>query len=154
MLFRSGPDNSIFPLNALEGQVVSDARRTAGGLTYAELAVQAVLGLDQARVSASGRLTVFVRGSVDLPRGSTLVVQCQPPAQLHPATSARVFVDQADVQELLPAPWADKLRLGLRNNLLSAFSRAGGEAGPLLEALFLGVRDELDSDFVDRKSVV
>jgi competence protein ComEC len=149
-----GQGSPRFTLVAIEGRVVSDARRASGGLSagsnlsYAELAILGIHGADQAWVGATGRLTVFVRGACAPPRGSTVLVRCRPPADLRPVSRARVFVDKADVTLLKPASRADSLRLGMRVGLLSALGKAGGEAGPLLEALFLGVRDELDTSLV------
>lgn len=143
-----GPGYSLLPLVGLEGLVVSDSRRASGGLSYIELAIQGVHGIDQAWVSASGRTTVFVRGMVTLPRGSTLLVRCQPPSDFRPFKRARVFVDHSDVQQLKPASKAELSRATMRSGMLIALGKAGGEVGPLLEALFLGVRDDLDSSLV------
>jgi ComEC/Rec2-related protein len=149
--FSSLPGTSSIrmPLVAMEGSVVSDVRRASGGLSYIELAIQGLHGTDQVWVSASGRTTVFVRGPVSLPRGSTILVRCRPPTDVRPAIRARVFVDPKDIQLLQAASKAELRRTTLRADMLVALGKAGGEAGPLLEALFLGVRDELDSSLVN-----
>ncbi|MFH2116125.1 MAG: ComEC/Rec2 family competence protein, partial [Spirochaetota bacterium] len=143
-----GSSSSLLPLVAVEGLVISDARRATGGLSYVELTIQSVLGSDQARASATGRITVFVRGAKAPPRGSTVLVECRPPADIRPTVEARIFADRGDIQLIRPASRTETLRTRLRAGMLSALGRAGGEAGPLLEALFLGVRDELDAALV------
>jgi ComEC/Rec2-related protein len=61
---------------------------------------------------------------------------------------ARVFADADDISLLKPASATEAGRTRLRAAMLAALGKAGGEAGSLLEALFLGVRDELDSSLV------
>ena len=139
------PGFSLPPLVAMQGLVVSDARRASGGLLYIELAVLGVHGTDQAWVGATGRVTIFIRGAWAPPRGSTILVACRPTTDIRPAVRARVFTDSRDVQVLKPAPLAEAWRTRVRAGMLAALGDAGAEAGPLLEALFLGVRDELDS---------
>lgn len=143
-----GYNSSLLPLVALEGLVISDPRRASGGLSYIELAFKGVHGTDQAWVGASGRATIFVRGATAPPRGSTILVKCRPPTDFRPAVRARVFVDHHDIQQLKPLPEAEARRTSLRAAMLAALGKAGGEAGPLLEALFLGVRDELEAALV------
>ena len=143
-----GPGSSLLPLVGIEGLVLSDTRRASGGLSYIELAIQGVHGTDQAWASAAGRTTIFVRGTVVIHRGSTILVGCRPPTDLRPAIRARVFVDRSDIQLLKPASKAELSRSTVRSGMLLALGNAGGEAGPLLEALFLGVRDDLDASLV------
>ena len=152
---------------AYEARVASDPTHTAGGLLACELELEAALGRDGERVTASGRVVVYVRGSSnggaprdgrpgEAPvRGQRLRVALRR-GLLPPRTgggswrdalaSPYAFVDAAGVEAIGPPPAAEAARAALRAGALESLRAAGGEAGPLLEALVVGVRDELDPE--------
>jgi len=153
---------------AYEARVAADPTRTAGGLLACELELEAALGRDGERAAAAGRVVVYVRGlpAGASPRGKSL--RCTAPVRgqrlrvalkrglLAPRTGGGAwrdalaapyaFVDAAGVEAIGPPPAAEAARAALRSGALDALRAAGGEAGPLLEALVVGVRDELDPE--------
>jgi competence protein ComEC len=152
-------------INACEGRLAADPRRTSGGMLALELELDAALGTDGVRVTAAGRLIVYTRAArgkppvrgqrvrVALPRTPAL---CMLPRAgtgagvWTDALAARMaFVDSAGIETLGPPPRLEALRNAAREAMLAALRNAGGEAGPLLEALVVGVRDELDADLAD-----
>ncbi len=147
-----------------EGRIVSDPRKTASGMTGYDLELTAALASDGARVTSGGRLAVYFRpaqsgrkpGPAVLPepvRGQLVRVAINR-GTLAPRTGAgawtdalaprTAFVEVADLTPLGPPPRLEALRARARRSLLGALARAGGPAGPLLEALVVGVRDDLD----------
>ena len=148
---------------AYEGVVAADPRLTASGMTALELELTAAVGADGARATASGRLSVYARAgapalSERVVRGQRVVVAVprglrEPRAGLGAWTDAlasrSVFVAAADVAMAGPAPPLEALRAVVRRGMLAGLARAGGEAGPLLEALVVGVRDDLDLALAD-----
>ncbi|HUW71131.1 MAG TPA: ComEC/Rec2 family competence protein [bacterium] len=145
---------------ACDGMITADPRRTASGMTAVGIELLAARGRDGARVTASGPLLVYVRGGgpATLIRGQIVSVGLR-----KPATPARggagawpdalavpaAFVDGGDVAILAPASALERMRWSIRSALLASLNRAGGVAGPLLEALIVGVRDDLDGSIAD-----
>jgi len=147
---------------AYEARVASDPTRTAGGLLACELELETALGRDGERATASGRVVVYVRGlpvgasprgapvrgqrlRVTLKRG-LLAPRTGGGAWRDALSAPYAFVDAAGVEAIGPPPAAEAARAALRAGALDALRAAGGEAGPLLEALVVGVRDELDPE--------
>lgn len=150
-----------------EGRIGSDPRRTAGGMAGLDLELTAALASDGARVTAGGNLSVYCRpapagrepgaalaGRATEPVRGQLVRVAVGRGTFAPRSGAgawpdalasrSAFVDAADITLVGPPPPLESLRAGARRSLLDALSRAGGQAGPLLEALVVGVRDDLD----------
>ena len=153
-----------------EGRIASDPRKTAGGMTEYDLELSAALAADGARITASGRLGVYYRpaqtrrpargasaesfsGAPEPVRGQfvrvatdrgTLAPRAGSGAWTDALAPRTAFVDAVDITTLGPPPRLESLRASARRSLLGALSKAGGEAGPLLEALVVGVRDDLD----------
>jgi competence protein ComEC len=152
-------------VTACEGRLAADPRRTSGGMLALELELDAALGTDGARVTAAGRLMVYARSGrgtppvrgqqvrVTLPRAPALCVlpRASTGAGAWTDTLAprMVFVDPTGIETLGPPPRLETLRKAAREAMLAALRNAGGKAGPLLEALVVGVRDELDTDLAD-----
>jgi competence protein ComEC len=154
-----------------EGRMVSDPRKTASGMTGYDLELTTALASDGARTTASGHLSVYCRPApsarkpglaavaAPVPVRSQLVRVALDRGTLAPRTGAgawsdalaprTAFVDAADITPLDPPLRPGALRASARRSLLAAVSRAGGQAGPLLEALVVGVRDDLDSNLAD-----
>jgi ComEC/Rec2-related protein len=150
---------------ACEGRLASDPRRTSGGMLALELELRATLGNDGARMTAAGRLAVYarpgrgkapVRGQdlrVTLPRASPL--SPDPPSRTgagawtNALATRMAFVDPSGIETLGEPSRLESLRAKSREALLDALGKAGGKAGPLLEALIVGVRDDLDADLAD-----
>ncbi|MBN2875395.1 MAG: ComEC/Rec2 family competence protein [Spirochaetales bacterium] len=143
---------------ACEGRLVADERTTTRGLRALELELTAVLGPDGARVTASGKLSVYARAergvtATPVLRGQVVRVELAK-ALLPPRTGQgawpdllaprSAFVDATDVQAIASPSRLEAVRARVRAAMLTGLSRAGGEAGPLLEALVVGVRDDLD----------
>lgn len=149
---------------ACEGILAADPRRTATGMTGYEIEVSTFRSTDGARVTASGRLNVFARLTGKSRPGEpcpeplrgqrVLVVLRREP--LAPRTGGgawpdalatpTAFVDEGDVRPTGTPPALESARAAVRKSLLGALSGASGRAGPLLEALVAGVRDDLDAD--------
>jgi ComEC/Rec2-related protein len=149
---------------AFDGRIVTDPRRTASGLLAYDVEVAHVHGPDGAMASATGRMAVFIRlGAIPTRpvRGTRVLVQAWPQAKASrtdstvPETATgtmagnlTVFTSQDRISTIRPASGLQQWRSRARAALLQAFSTTGGAVGPLLEALFLGVRDDLDSDLI------
>lgn len=152
---------------AIEGTPVSDPRLTANGLVGYEIELSAVRSSDGVRVTAAGRLAVYARrtgkrgtgGNAFEPlRGQLVLVALRgellPPRKgggawpdaLAPRT---VFVDADDISPLGPPQALESARVAARRSVLGALSGAAGRAGPLLEALVVGVRDDLDAELAE-----
>jgi ComEC/Rec2-related protein len=150
---------------AYEGRVAADPRLTASGMTAWELELTAAVGPDGARATASGRLSVYARAAKRADtgrgrpvRGQSVAVEVargiKDPrvgfgAWTDALASRSAFVDAAAVVALGPAPRLEGLRARVRRGMLAALAEAGGDAGPLLEALVVGVRDDLDDALAD-----
>ncbi len=141
---------------ACDGHITADPRRTASGQTAVAIELLAVHGRDGARVTACGPLLLYIRGAMpaSLMRGQSVSV-----ALGRPVMAARggggawpdalaaplAFVDGGDVTVIAPAPPHERARWRIRSAMVDALHRGGGTAGPLLEALIAGVRDDLDA---------
>jgi len=142
-----------------EGRLLSDPRKSASGMDSYEVLLTSVLASDGGRASASGRLMVYARpgkkGNRVFVRGQQLRIlfsQDTLPARtgagvwvdaLAPRTA---FVDAAGIEAISQPLPLEAVRSTVRASMLTALSRAGGRAGPLLIALIVGVRDDLDEE--------
>ncbi|TFG81474.1 MAG: ComEC/Rec2 family competence protein [Spirochaetales bacterium] len=134
-----GPEAAYSPI-ALEGRLAGDGRLGATGWRSHEVELAAVLCDDGGRVGATGRVRVFVRGGAALPRGTSIRLRLSSDI----SSGLPVFATEADLEIIVEAPRFERFRFGLRERALDLLARAGGRAGPLLEALVLGVRDDVD----------
>ncbi|NLJ46321.1 MAG: ComEC/Rec2 family competence protein [Treponema sp.] len=101
------------------------------------------------RVSANGRLPVIVdRAGAAIPTGARIRIRGRP-VQDRGGAGWVLFARGRDVEALGFRTGRAELRARLRSDLRSALARAGGEGAALLEALVLGVRDDLDLDLAE-----
>lgn len=125
------------------GITVGDSRSSPSGWQNYQVSLLQVQDAEQAKASAAGTITLMVRAGKPLATGSPVLVS------LKSGLAERVFAEDRDVYcgATLSVPAA--IRFSVRQALLGGLSAAGGvAAGPLLEALLLGVRDRLDADFI------
>ncbi|MDR2176510.1 MAG: ComEC/Rec2 family competence protein [Treponema sp.] len=157
-----GPPDLGLPagkVGALEGVLLEDPRKTAGGNGMARLELGQAWAFDGAaiggagvRSSAGGRVTALFPGGrlEDLKEfGRNCAVYLEgvflPPRS---GESGPGMFRAAGVHVVSPAPPLERFRTGLRQNLVSRLSRPDNQNwGSLSLALLLGVRDNLDSDF-------
>ncbi|MDR2135035.1 MAG: ComEC/Rec2 family competence protein [Treponema sp.] len=157
-----GPPDPGLPsgrVGALEGVLLEDPRKIAGGNGMARLELGrawafggAAIGGAGVRSSARGRVTVlFPGGRLDdlkeFGRNCTVYLEggFLPP---RPGESGPGMFRAAGVHVVSPAPPLERFRTGLRQNLVARLSRPDNQSwGSLSLALLLGVRDNLDSDF-------
>ncbi len=149
-----------------EGRLVSDPGKTASGMHAYLISVSTMLSADGARASASGKLAVYARATGKnipmLVRGQKVRIALStgplPPrvgagAWTDALASRTVFINLSDIRPLEAPSRIESIRHTVRTAMLTALSFAGGRAGPLLEALIVGVRDDLDSELaLDFKS--
>ncbi|HAE20851.1 MAG TPA: hypothetical protein DCG47_00795 [Spirochaetaceae bacterium] len=141
-------------IHALQGWLLSDGRLSAKGYRLYDVDLYSLSGKDGAALSMRGRLQVYARGGKALPRGSMVIVEPRAltAAELGLALSPRkeeripLFVGAADIKLEGAAPPLELSRFSLRQSLLARLKMAGAKAGPLLEALIIGVRDDLDAE--------
>ncbi|TFG81912.1 MAG: ComEC/Rec2 family competence protein [Spirochaetales bacterium] len=126
--------------NALEGRLSGDGRLGATGWRSHEVELAAVLCDDDGKVGASGKVRVFVRGGAALPRGTSIRLRLSSGFRY----GLPVFATEADLEIIAEAPRFERFRFGIREKALDSLARAGDRAGPLLEALVMGVRDDVD----------
>lgn len=145
----------------LEARIETDpAADRSGGTVFRASLLAAETG-SGARAGAAGPVTLVVRnirgpapvrGSmvrVCLDRGASARFSGHGMAgKADGGYNARLFVDAADVSAGQPPP-AEAVRSTVRKAMLDALSRAGGDAGPMLQALIVGVRGSLDDDISD-----
>ncbi|MDX9899513.1 MAG: ComEC/Rec2 family competence protein [Spirochaetia bacterium] len=169
-LLRQSHGFSSARVIAYEGKITGDPRRTTRGLLAFEVSLTAAVAEGGAKVTAAGTLSVFVspvaspRGGLahvdtpELTRGQAVVF-----ATPHGLTEPRsgqgawtdalahgaAFVGLSDIHIIGTAPPLERLRARARAGLLEALRKAGGSSGPLLEALVVGVRDDLDGRLAD-----
>lgn len=140
---------------SLVGIIATDPRRTASGFWGFDVELSEALGRDGALASAAGRVSVYARTAreglargqaVSLPLGRGLSLPRAGQGAWADALALPVaFIDSVEI--LAPAPPIEAARAAARAALLGALRRAGGPtAGPLLEALIVGVRDDLDAE--------
>jgi len=128
---------------SLAGMITGDSRSVAGGLRSYQLQLRQSRTADDATATASGTVALLVRGGLAVPSGSPVLIM------LRSVPSERLFVEQSDVYFGRPAAVSGQWRFVARRWLLDKISLAAGpQAGPLLEALLVGVRDKLDSDLI------
>jgi competence protein ComEC len=141
-----------------EGVLVSDPGKTATGMHAYQINVSTALSTDGARATASGRISVYARAAgknaPKLVRGQKVRIVISsgplPPrvgagAWTDALANRTVFINAPDIEPLEAPSRMESIRSKVRTAMLSALSSAGGRAGPLLEALIVGVRDDLDS---------
>lgn len=145
---------------ACDGMITADPRRTASGMTAVGIELLAARGRDGALVTARGPLLLYIRGGgpATLVRGQIVSVGLRKPATPDRGgagawpdalAAPAAFADGGDVVIMAPAPAWERMRWSIRSALLATLNRAGGAAGPLLEALIVGVRDDLDGSIAD-----
>lgn len=152
-----------------EGRLTRDPRRTGRGLLAYEVSLTTAVSIDGARATASGIVGVFVRPESAPSIGVDTLVHEATRGQMitfripHGFVSPQsgkgawtdalahnaAFVSRSDVNALGSAPAIELLRSRARTTVLKALRKAGGQSGPLLEALVIGVRDELDGGLAD-----
>ncbi|HSV55476.1 MAG TPA: ComEC/Rec2 family competence protein, partial [Magnetospirillaceae bacterium] len=143
----AAPPSLGLPVGALEwveGTLREDSAPLRNGGRRYDLQLEASGGRDGARATARGRLAVVVPARAPpLAAWSALRVR----GRLSPDRSGLGLVLFAEAGDL-ETPGIRRPRARLRNRMrtavLDALRRAGGEGGPLLEALILGCRDDLD----------
>jgi len=143
-----------FGLNAgvvewVEGTAAEDSSPLRTGGRRLALDLRAAGSGSDVRASAGGRLTVILdRPCAVVPAGARIRVR----GRLVPDREGSgwvLFARGKDVEDRgYASGWVDS-RAVIRAGLLDALSRAGGEGGALLEALVLGVRDDLDLDLAE-----
>ncbi|MBU0936851.1 MAG: ComEC/Rec2 family competence protein [Spirochaetes bacterium] len=129
-----------------EASLTADGYLSASGWRMYPVQLVQVRSSAGAQASAAGSGLFYVRGGLALPPGSRITVQAKPvPAQNGPALLW--FAEKADLRLKQAAPPWQQLRFRARQALLAAIRQAAGaDAAPLMEALLLGVRDQLNSE--------
>lgn len=133
----------------VEGTAAEDSIPLRSGGHRLVLTLRAAGSGSGVRASAGGRLTVILdRPGAAVPGGARIRVR----GRLVPDRGGSGWVLFARARDLEGRGFVSgraEFRAGLREGLRSALSRAGGEGGALLEALVLGVRDDLDLGLAD-----
>jgi competence protein ComEC len=127
---------------AIEGILLEDPRTISGGRAMAAVSLQRCSGDGGLRASSSGELTVFfpeenAKRLREFGRGTAIFAE----GRLRSSDTGFTFsVDSLHVVK--PAPVIERMRTGVRLNLINRFE--GKPWGGLSLALLLGIRDNLD----------
>jgi len=149
------PEENVF---AIEGVLLEDPRVISSGSVMASLSLRASHGessgasaagitssLHKLRVSAGGEIIVFFpkesAGNLkNFGRGAVVFTE----GNLRSTDRGKTFSAKS-LHVIKNAPEIEKMRTGIRTNLINHFSEE--EWGGLALALLLGVRDNMDTDF-------
>ena len=148
------PDKSV---TAINGALLEDPRIISGGRAMASLSLRECAGNAGLRVSASGELTVFFPEDTaqrlrDFGRGT--VVFAEGTLRESSGGQGNGWIFSAESMHIVkPAPALERFRTGIRMDLIRRFDAASvgstsgntSSWGGLALALWLGVRDSLDS---------
>ena len=135
------------PPGKLRGAVLSvagDPSPTKSGNTMVPVRLTALTGDDGLRVSARGALQLVVAGSWSAARGTLVHV----PATAEAFEKGFLYAPTNKVLIIKNAPPLDSFRLRARSALMAALDRSAGKASPLVKALVVGYRGELDAESV------
>lgn len=133
----------------VEGTAAEDpAPLRTGGFRLA-LSLEAAGSGPGIRASARGRAALILRSpGAPVPAGARVRVRVRPVPD-RDGSGWVLFAGTQDIEVRGLGGWGVRLRAGLREGLRRSLIRAGGEGGALLEALVLGIRDDLDLDLAD-----
>jgi len=141
------PDKSV---KAINGALLEDPRIIQGGRAMAFLSLKECAGNGGLRVSARGELTVFfpeesAQRLREFGRGTVVFAE----GNLRESSGGGWIFSAESMHIVKPAPALERLRTRIRMGLISRFdaASAGTSAswGGLALALWLGIRDSLDS---------
>jgi competence protein ComEC len=141
------PDEKII---ALEGILLEDPRIISGGRAMAVLSLSKCAGEGGLRVSSSGKVTVFFPEESALKlrefgRKTTVFAE----GQLIYGNMGWTY-SAVSMHVIKTAPVIERIRTGIRLNLISRFEGRGfSDAGGLALALLLGIRDNLDTNLTE-----
>ncbi|MCL2066995.1 MAG: ComEC/Rec2 family competence protein [Treponema sp.] len=144
---QGGPLNFGIPeerVTAVKGVLLEDPG-IAGGRAKAVLSLRESTGTGGQRVSAGGELTVFFPGENaqalrEFGRGAVVFAEG---SLVEASGGGRLFFAES-LHIVKPASALERLRTGIRLDLLRRFNKAGW--GGLALALLVGIRDNLDSN--------
>jgi len=131
-------------ITAVEGVLLEDPRIINGGRAMAVLSLRKCASAGGVRASASGAITVFFPEDNALRlrefgRGTRVFTE----GKLRATDTGLVFSAES-MHIVKPAPPVQRIRTGIRLNLISRFD--GKAWGGLALALLLGIRDNLDTN--------
>lgn len=141
----SGTGLPISMIAYTEARLTADGNLSASSWRMYPVQLVQVRSRDGAQASAAGSGLFYVRGGLPLPPDTYIALSAGPEPEQR-GSALLWFAEKADLQVLQAAlPW-QQLRFKARQALLAAIQQAAGpNAAPLMEALLLGVRDQLDS---------
>jgi len=135
------------------GQALGDSSRAANGGYITRFAVTSVVGGDGRSASANAEVSVFSPVGFPFSAGEKAALKAairgRPVNESFGADQSKQFFYTASVTaaEIHRQGWAadiDRLRSHVVRAVLAATGATGGSAGPLLQALLTGNRDNLD----------
>ncbi|MDR2729648.1 MAG: ComEC/Rec2 family competence protein [Treponema sp.] len=134
-------------ITAIKGMLLEDPRVISNGNVIVPVSLRECAGNNGARVSASGRISVFfppenAQRLRDFGRGSLVYTE-----GTFRASRTGITFNAQSVHIVKPASNINRLRTDIRLNLMSRFE--GTSWGGLALALLLGIRDNLDSNLAE-----
>ncbi len=137
-------------VHGFSAEITQDSRTTASGIRAYSVSLLESFGRDGTRVDAAGPVLLCIRGGVvnngavnsdNLARGSRIRVSARP------LEGAPVFAAAADVTITGEPPPIEAWRFALRSALVESIEKSAGPiAAPLVVALLVGIRDDLDRE--------
>ncbi|MDR2921905.1 MAG: OB-fold nucleic acid binding domain-containing protein, partial [Treponema sp.] len=135
-------------VKAINGALLEDPRIIQGGRAMAALSLRECAGNAGLRVSAHGELTVFfpedsAQRLKEFGRGTVVFAE----GNVRESSGGGWIFSAESMHIAKPAPALERFRTRIRMSLISRFdaASAGASWGGLALALWLGIRDSLDS---------
>ncbi len=140
-----GPGSDVH-LRALEGVLAIDSQATVSGNRRLDVEVRAAewAGSGYTLRAEWGR-TAFSAEVLTGPMARAYAGTPLRAASLHPG--AFLWANTEDIRFILKAGWVAATRGVLADRFAEAVRACAGRAGPLAQALLLGVKDELDGEY-------
>jgi competence protein ComEC len=144
-------------VRGLSGVLCEDPRIVPGGSAAAVLSLRETSGSGGARVSAKGDILIFFPGESagrlrETGRGARVFAEGL--LRRRGGGEGAWYFSAESLHIVRSAPALERLRTGVRMDLIRRFDRASGGKSPawggLALALLLGVKDSLDSDLASR----
>jgi competence protein ComEC len=144
--FAIAPDKII----AVEGTLLEDPRIISGGRAISVLSLQRCAGEGGIRASSSGEVTVFFpQESVERLKSFGRGAEVFSEGRLRLTETGWTF-SASSMHIVKPAPAIERMRTGIRLNLIDRFEGKNpsglSDGGGLALALLLGIRDNLDTN--------
>jgi competence protein ComEC len=132
---------------AVEGVLLEDPRIVSSGSAMVTLSLRKSAGEKGLRVSGKGEITVFFTPDNahkirEYGRGTRIYAE-----GVIRSNERGVSISAKSLHIVKPAPAIERMRTGIRLNLINRFGNT--EWGGLALALLLGIRDNMDSEFTN-----